>query len=717
MLTNDEIDDIRAALAGVARALPEYRERRAQRVMLGAVAKAFAAGATAAKSDSGDERPGSRNAVVEASTGTGKSCAALPAIVIAKRRGKKVIISSSTVALQEQLTLKDLPTMQAAFPYAFTFAVAKGRGRYVCKDKLVERASDYEVETRQGKVIPIRPQSGTDGKFAAELVKQLESGVWDGEYDSLPNRVDEATWEQLTTDRHGCSGRTCLHFNHCAYYQARQRVKAADVVVTNHSLLLASISVPEEANLLPALENSLLIIDEAHHLPAKAVQQFAVKHTLRGTQQWLDDIESAVERSVHVCNLDRATTKEAAALADRIGGAMRLFARTLDEEPTFKRKGLLRFTGTAVPLWVADLGRGLQADAAALTDILAKCRDEVKAANGIDRQTAQRLIAKLGTPMGKLQSVVGAWDVLLNDDADAPAARWVEATEGRGGRTDYAICAAPVSAAAKLASMLWDRACATVSLSATLTGCGSFSLYLEESGLARLGTPTLKQLPSPFDYANRAALIVPPMKSDPRNAEAHTDEVVAMLPRLVTSLGTLVLWTSQKQMRAVHERLPVTVRAKVLMQGEMGKAQIMATHRERVQRGEQSVIFGLQAYAEGVDLAGELLTHVVLTRIPFAVPDTPLEEARAEWIESQGRSSFEEYTLPQTGMKLAQAVGRLLRRETDWGAVTVLDKRLVTSRWGKRLIGGLPPFRLVVGPGWRSELPGEALKERQQRAA
>lgn len=703
MLTDQEKLDIRAALAGIARTLPNYRERRAQLAMMGAVAKALDAG-SARGTDPGAERI----AVVEAATGTGKSHAVVPALVLARHRRKALVLSSSTVALQDQLLHKDLPTLRKAMPFDFTVAVAKGRGRYVCVDRLLDRAAEATEEERQANVVPLRLDTSTDTRTVERLATEFTQGRWNGEFDSVTEQVTDDLWESITTDRYGCAGRKCAEYARCPYYAAREQIKRADVIVSNHDLLLASLSIEDDA-LLPSPQEAFIIIDEAHTLAQRATQRFAVRHSVQAALTWIEPIDSLVEKAVDACGLDRQFITNAAVESERLATALADMRRALDSLPELQTRGTLRFKGPHLPTWAKRIGESIQAAASNLRQTLAGCKDAVGAADGLDAKVATRLASKLGMPLGKLNEMVEAWRVLLAAEERTPAARWVERYHGRSGQEDYALCAAPLSAADGLHRVLWSRVCGAAALSATLTACGSFQLFLEETGLDRGGHARLMKLPSPFDYPTRATLLVPPLASDPRDHETHTGEIVALMPSLLTSSGTLVLFSSTRQMRETYASLPPATQQLVLMQGAVSKREIVCRHKARIEAGDRSVIFGLSSLAEGVDFPGRLLTHVIVAKLPFPVPDNPLEQARAEWIEAQGRSSFEEFTLPATGIKLAQAVGRLLRRETDHGTVTVLDRRLSQTRWGRRLLTGLPPFRLVVDESaWRGWLPIDA---------
>ena len=288
-------------------------------------------------------------------------------------------------------------------------------------------------------------------------------------------------------------------------------------------------------------------------------------------------------------------------------------------------------------------------------------------------------------------------------------ARWIErgGKEVRAGRTtEFHVCAAPIGGGERLRTLLWDRAGAAVLTSATLQACGSFDLFMEEAGLKAWEGVHALSLPSPFDHAAQAELHLPRMRSHPLDAQAHTEEVAAMLPALLEAqAGSLVLFASARQMHQVAHALPEALREQILVQGSTSKRELLARNKARIDKGHRSVLFGLASLSEGVDLPGAYCTHLVVVKLPFAVPDDPVEQTRREWIEAQGRSAFHERSVPEVGIRLAQAVGRLLRTPEDHGRVTVLDPRLASTPWGRRLLAGLPPYRRVRGaaPGLPSD--------------
>jgi ATP-dependent DNA helicase DinG len=273
-------------------------------------------------------------------------------------------------------------------------------------------------------------------------------------------------------------------------------------------------------------------------------------------------------------------------------------------------------------------------------------------------------------------------------------ARWLSLAEGAG-LHDIEVNASPILAAQTLNRNLWQVACAALVTSATLTALGSFERFRMRAGLPKSALATV--VPSPFRHAEAGLLQVPDLKADPRDAQAHTNAIIRELPELLEAeRGALVLFASRKQMQEVFDGLPREWRRRVLIQGNLSKQETITRHKARVDEGEPSVLFGLASFSEGVDLPGAYCEHVVIAKIPFAVPDDPVEAALAEWIEARGGNPFMEISVPDAALRLVQACGRLLRNEQDTGTISLLDRRLVTQRYGKAILDALPPFRQQI---------------------
>ena len=254
--------------------------------------------------------------------------------------------------------------------------------------------------------------------------------------------------------------------------------------------------------------------------------------------------------------------------------------------------------------------------------------------------------------------------------------------------------ASPILPGSTLRHQLWSSVRAAVVTSATLTSCGEFDFFLRETGLKDDEATTTLEVASPFDYATQGQFVTVQTLADPRNASAFTSEMVLALVRDLADVqhGALCLFTSRDQMRQAVLALPDALRAKVLVQGDLPRIRLIQQHRDRVQAGEVSIVFGMQSFGEGLDLPGQLCETVFIAKLPFASPDDPVGESRAEWLRGVGRDPFSELVVPATAIKLAQWAGRAIRTETDKSFVYCYDRRLSDTSYGQRLLQGLPPF-------------------------
>ncbi|WP_406625377.1 ATP-dependent DNA helicase DinG [Acidovorax sp. SDU_ACID1] len=695
MLSDDEKSLMQHCLRALREHMPGFATRRVQLAMMAEVAHTLALiGQEPAPADAGQ-----RIAVIEAGTGIGKTVGyLLPAIALAHARGRKLVVSSSTVALQDQLMAKDLPALQAHLPIGFRCALAKGRRRYVCPAKLLAPEAQRTVvgDGVEG------PHSTEDHPVRLEgrLAQAFQRGTWSGDRDDWPAAIPDGLWQRLSTDRQGCLGSRCPEYARCPFQTARQHLQEAEVLVANHDLVLSALDM-EPGVLLPDPAETLFVLDEVHGLPAKAAGRDASRHAVRAAGRWVEDAAAVAEDAGHGLRLDRGLAAAVGGQGERVCAALAALHEELVRHCRFQGDETVhRFAHGTLPPGVADQGAALREAAAGLHDALAAARDAALARAQRDAGAAQPHVAALGSYLGHVEQLIATWDGMLRPcgDAEPPTARWVERL-GRGARdADLRVCASPIGAGPRLRRLLWDRAGAAVLTSATLRGCGSFDMFLEESGLNALPGVHLLALLSPFSYETQAELHLPAMRTHPRDAAAHTEEVARQLPTLLAAQpGALVLFASARQMHQVAQALPEALRSEILVQGSLSKRQLLERHKARIDQGLRSVLFGLASLSEGVDLPGRYCTHVIIAKLAFGVPDDPVEQARREWIEDQGRSAFDERSLPEAGIRLAQAVGRLLRTPQDHGTVTVLDPRLGTTAWGRRLLAGLPPFRLVQG--------------------
>ena len=278
------------------------------------------------------------------------------------------------------------------------------------------------------------------------------------------------------------------------------------------------------------------------------------------------------------------------------------------------------------------------------------------------------------------------------DSVDAPpTARWIQPRE-----YDLQVSSSPIDVAAMLRDQLWDRCHAALVTSATLAVAGDFERFCRKAGIEP--DANFRALSSPFRHAEQAELIVPVLKdADPRDPETHWTAIAGKLPELIGSTrGTLVLFTSWRQLLSVRDLVETEFGDDLLVQGDLSRSEILTRHRSAIDSGSRSIIFGLASFAEGVDLPGAYCEHVIIAKIPFATPDDPVGATLNEWIEARGGNPFREISLPDAALRLVQSCGRLLRTESDTGRITVLDRRLADAWYGKMLLAALPPFRRTI---------------------
>lgn len=696
----------KAAIREAYNALIEARgltPRWGQRQMIAEVAKTLARiNITGVPADP------SAIAVIEAGTGTGKTIAyAIPAIIMARELNKRLVVATATVALQEQLVGRDLPDLQAGSGLEFDFTLAKGRRRYLCLSQL-----DRLLATDGGgQNLGLYPdeQAMLPGASALDsyrhMLDALGRGEWDGDRDSWPATVDDVDWFPITADQSQCTGRRCPNIRQCSFYRARDALQNADLIVTNHDLVLSDLALGGGA-ILPAPQDSIYIFDEGHHLPDKALSHFASYCRLPSTVQWLRDTRRALGRGAPLLAAlpgVKDVLERLDALCDEIADAMDVVgeegARLMAQEQADER---LRFPGGIVPedlksmsLSLAGLWGRLAGRLTTLESALDDASDDDAFAENRDELDAW--LMAVGGMLSRAEGTLSLWRDFAADSDSAelrasgapPQARWLSRRLDADEQAIDFHCS-HILAADILDEQLWTRAAGAIVTSATMTALRSFDRFRLRSGVPEDANCAV--VVSPFDYA-RAKLRIPAMESDGGNAQAHTAELITLLPQLLNpNEGSLVLFSSRRQMLDVRDGLPRDWTDRLLTQDDYSKREILNRHREAIDAGQGSVIFGLASFAEGVDLPGDYCRHVVIAKLPFSVPDDPVDAALSEWLEEQGRNPFMEISVPDAALKLVQASGRLLRAESDEGTVTITDRRLLTRRYGRAILDSLPPF-------------------------
>ena len=544
------------AFDNVVAAQAHLRPRAGQREMAAQVAHTFAHAHLGKPTEGEDSPPNTAVApsiaVIQAGTGVGKSLAySAPAIAMALQRGTRVVISTATVALQEQLVNKDLPALAAHLGQPFRYALAKGRGRFVCQlklERLVGSSDLYpeEADDLFGETLPAKPVAQAERQaqqqFYASMAEALAQGRWDGDRDSLDTPPAPEAWSPVAAEGSSCTGRHCPAFQSCSYYERRKELVAAQVIVVNHDLLLSSLG----ARLLPELDNCLLVLDEAHHLPATALAQFANSMDL-SRLQWLDKLTSRALRIGQLLEVEEIADipQHSSGLRQAMGqlaqAAMAQYGETLKSPEARFGPASARIPRGVLPEALLPPLEAVLAHSTGLLDVL---RAIAKALRSTIKETPDEaprlaaLYAQLGSLAPRLEAVFATTELLLHTPApgQAPAAKWFT-LEMDGEWIALQAHASPILPGSTLRQHLWSQVRGGVLTSATLTSCGSFDFFLREVGLHDLPTLATLEVASPFDYPSQGVLWAHHTQADPKHAGPFTQEMVHTLPGYFKKLG------------------------------------------------------------------------------------------------------------------------------------------------------------------------------------
>lgn len=660
--------------------------------------------------------------VVEAGTGTGKTVAYLLATIpIAQALKKKCVISTATIALQEQIILKDLPEVKKNTDLSFNYILAKGRGRYLCLSKLDRLLVDSDSDVDLSQALYEQEAPAVDEQALTiynNMVDALTAGSWDGDRDSWQDEIDTSIWAPITTNHRECTGRRCSNVNSCSFFKAREAIDRYDVIVANHDLVLADLALGGGA-ILPPPEETIYIFDEGHHLPDKALSHFSYHTRVAATSKWLDQSHKTLSNMLgdisgagqvdHFAEKLPAVFLEAKQQLERIYPQCQqlLNDKILEQQdkPQFANDATrYRFENGIPPNTIIESADNLAQQFDRLTSLLNHINIEIQEAMedgycSVPKVDLETWFPVVGNWLSRSEANLSLWRSYAKVNTEAanqsvPLARWITLVEFSG-VVDFEVCSSPILASNTLRYRLWEECYGAVVTSATLTALGKYDRFMMRSGTTSEQHYSI--MPSPFDFS-KAVLQVPNFTVEANPAKEHTDNIIEHLPRLLEEQkGSLVLFSSRKQMEEVFYQLPKNFREKILMQGELSKQAMLVEHKKCIDNDHHSILFGLASFAEGVDLPGDYCSHVIIAKLPFAVPDDPIEASLSEWIEEKGGNAFMDITVPDAAMKLVQACGRLLRKESDSGKITILDRRLITKRYGKLLLNCLPGYSVELG--------------------
>ena len=624
-----DIEGIFSANGPLARSVQGFRVREGQIEMANAVTAAIRENTVL---------------VAEAGTGTGKTFAYLiPALL----SGGKVIISTGTKTLQDQLFDRDLRVVRDALQVPVTVALLKGRSNYVCHHFLERAQQEGRFESRD------------DARYLPVIVNFARNSV-SGDKGDVPDVPENATiWPQVTSTRENCLGAECAHSAKCFVMEARKQALAADVVVVNHHLFFADVVLRDEgvSELLPA--SNTIIFDEAHQLPETAGLFFG--QTVSTSQIIELARDARVEAAVSA--RDTPALPAAAQALEKAARDLRLTFR--EDAGRFPLQALERNREFAPALATVE---------ARLSALAGALEGQAERAEGLEKcwQRTRILLDELRD-----------WC----DREDASRVRWAELFHAA-----LHLNATPLSVAEIFQAQIGERARAWIFTSATLSVGGDFSHYCRQMGLDGAQTQNWE---SPFNYAENSLLYVPRDLPEPNTPDYTPAVVAAALPAIEASAGrAFILFTSLRAMREGYDRLREAFAQRglgfpLMMQGEESPTELL----ERFRRLGNAVLVGSQSFWEGVDVRGEALSLVVIDKLPFAAPDDPLLAARIEKINRDGGNAFVDYQLPQAVITLKQGAGRLIRDETDRGVLMICDPRLFSRSYGRRILRSLPSMK------------------------
>ncbi|NRA61353.1 MAG: ATP-dependent DNA helicase DinG [Psychrobium sp.] len=655
--------------------IPNFVARKEQNYMVAQTAKILA----------GEFNRTRRIGVIEAGTGTGKSLAyCLGAIPLALSLGKKLCISTATVALQEQLVQKDLPMFRQYSRLDFSYALIKGRARYICSSKL-ELAADENASSEQ--TLWQQKPDHSDIKLVKELWQAWLDKEWNGERDSWPATISNLIWAQIQCDKFSCSKQLAAH-SQCPFHKARQEIDKLDVLIVNHSLLLADLELGG-GKILPEPDSMFYIIDEAHHLPEKTRDFSSATTALLSSIEWLSKIDIMGKKISATLKSDQliGPLLKLSDHCNELTSDLKLVkqwatanSRLFDNED--KRH---RFEHGVLPDSLLCLVENNFNSSKSALKYLNKVHQIILEAykdGSISPWKIESVLTDIGFNLSKMEAQYKLWQMLKRIDSKngAPTVRWIELSDDN--KQEYHLNASPIEVGYFLEDKLWSQAQGVIMCSATLTALNSFDNFRRSAGLkTNDGTQYIK-LNAPFDFKNNAKLIIAATKVEP-SSDKFTDEVIKQLKkRLNNQTASLVLFSSYWQMNQVAKHCREKFKMSLLVQGEASRTSLLTQHKKNCDNDMPSILFGTSSFSEGLDLPGKYLTNLIITKLPFAVPNSPVEQAHAEYIKSRQGNPFMVLTIPDASRKLIQSCGRLLRNEKDTGTITILDRRLISKRYG-----------------------------------
>ncbi|WP_064553768.1 ATP-dependent DNA helicase DinG [Buttiauxella noackiae] len=688
-LSSAQKEQIAAWYKALQQQIPDFIPRSPQRQMIAEVAKTLAGEA-------------GRHLAIEAPTGVGKTLSYLiPGIAIARGEQKTLVVSTANVALQDQIFSKDLPLLRKIIP-DLKFTAAFGRGRYVCPRNLAALATD---NASQGDLLAfledeMAPTSKDEQQRCVKLKTDLDAYKWDGLRDHTSQNIDDDLWRRLSTDKASCLGRNCHWYRECPFFVARREIDDAEVVVANHALVMAAM---ESDAVLPEAKNLLLILDEGHHLPdvARDALEMSAEVTPGYSRLQFDLFTKLVETCMAqfrpkspppLTNPERLTNHcdEIHELLSSFSNIVSLWLPGEHEAEHRFEMGILPEEIMVICKRLAKLMEGLRS----LSEALLNDLGEKTGTHDIVR--LHRSLLHMNRALGYFETQSKLWRLSAMEQASgAPVSKWVT-REIREGQPHLYFHCVGIRVCDQLEKLVWRNVPHVIVTSATLRSLNKFDRLQEMSGLDEDAGDRFIALDSPFNHVEQGKLVIPQLTVEPtmENEAQHLAEMAAFFRAELAKgehKGMLVLFASNRAMQVFLTHV-TDLRLTLLVQGDMPRYRLVELHRKRVEQGETSVLVGLQSFAEGLDLKGDLLSQVHIHKIAFPPIDSPVVLTEGEWLKTLKRYPFEVQSLPSASFNLIQQVGRLIRSHGCYGEVVIYDRRLLTKNYGQRLLGALPVF-------------------------
>ena len=633
--------------------LPGYEARKPQVDLAVAIARCLSTG---------------EHLVSEAGTGTGKSLAYLvPSIWFARQAGRPVVVTTGTIALQEQITTKDIPFLKKTLDEEpFQAALVKGKGNYLCKQRLEEELA--------------QPTLFDDPEFTR--VREWARTTATGDKAEMTHIPVPEVWNRVNVDD-TCNKRECPYYRECHFFDAKRKWTEADILVCNHHLYFADLAIrgatDHAAGVLP--QYSSVVFDEAHHIEPIASDSFGTEISPFRIPVLMRDIR----------RLRHPDTPEQ-------------LMRDLEDAARFTFEQLLRvepeITKTAISRLPEEVQTQLSSQLMVLKAMLISLDEELTKLNWThadekSRQKCQAYQKRIGTICEEVEQLLGQNDAYVN---------WVAVERPQGKPPRPSINRNPITVGPLLQAAIWIPTWSAICTSATISTGGNFRYFRTQTGMDGIDKPVRELLvDSPFDYRTQARLYVPRGLPEPRqgNEEQFQAAIIPEIREVLQLTGgrAFVLFTSYRGLQAAHQALADELTAAgmvVFKQGDMPRTQLITAFKETHQSGKSPVLFATGTFWEGIDIQGAALSCVIIDRIPFARPDDPVTLAKLDAIKARGGNEFMEYSVPEAAIKLKQGVGRLIRTRSDRGLVAILDPRLRTKPYGRVFLNSLPPMPEVA---------------------